>query len=733
MVLVSLSAATGVELWLFRGARAWFGVGPGEFLPLPLSALAAVILASPTGALVGAAFPLACCAGRSGSPGALEEDRTGMSLREGSRALGRVYALESLGSLIGGAVFTFWAVEHLNPVQTVMGCAALTLFASAGLLSALRRRSLGSAGLALIAGWLLVTAAMVGEGLNRSLVERRWREIAPEYELCAEAETKYQNLAVGRLAEQYTLYCDGQVSADFPDPYTFVPLAHFWMCQHPAPQNVLVLGGGAEGLLANVLQHPVVTVDYVEADDRLIELIDPYLAKQDHLALLDERVTVHHRDARHYVKTQRDRFDLVIARLPEPTSAMRARLLSDEFFGELRRAMTPRSVLCLTVAAGPGQLFAVSAEYLAMVRMSLGRHFDQVTVSWGNPAHIFAATGPGLVTTDPRELSRRYGERAVRSELFDPAWFDGAVDWLDERKVAQRRAELDAVGDIEVSTDLRPLIFLKRLALWEQVASGGTEGVIAGLCSVSWRWLLVALGFAGILPLVQGSVSPGLGGRRGDDRIGRGLRFARATVCLSVGTTGFVTMALSVVWLFAFQTLYGYVYQRIGWIVAVFMGGLVVGCWLAGRRVGRNGTGVTNYRSRLIAVDLALVGLSASVPAVLPALAALQSNPTTFALVESCIVAMVALTGILGGATFALAGGIQYELSGHRGTAAGRVVGADHAGACLGALVGGVLLVPVFGIVVCAVFLAALKTVSAAWLILAPTPPNQNPRSHGDG
>ncbi|UCF32583.1 MAG: hypothetical protein JSV78_09635, partial [Phycisphaerales bacterium] len=60
VVLLALGAASCVELWIFRGARAWLGVGPGELLPLPKTALAALLFVSPVGALVGAAFPLAC-------------------------------------------------------------------------------------------------------------------------------------------------------------------------------------------------------------------------------------------------------------------------------------------------------------------------------------------------------------------------------------------------------------------------------------------------------------------------------------------------------------------------------------------------------------------------------------------------------------------------------------------------------------------------------------------------
>ena len=367
-VLLALSVAACVELWVFRGGRAWLGVDPGELLPLPRTALAAVLFVSPASALVGMAFPLACCI-----PG-LEEPRASACPDSGTPAgrpkvtgrgllkLGNVYALESGGSLIGGALFSFWAVEHLSPIQTALFCGAITAGASAGLFLRTTGRRYGPACLGAVAVAVFLTSVFAGEALNRRLVDRRWRNVAPGYELCAEAESKYQNLAIGRRAEQFTLYCDGRVSADFPDPYTFVPLAHFWLCQHPAPQRVLVLGGGAEGLLAEILKHPVEHIDYVEPDPRQIELIEPYLARADQQALHDRQVTVHHIDARYFVKGQVDRFDLVIARLPEPMSALRARFYTDEFYRELRRAMTPRSVLCMTAAATPGGLSAASAD-----------------------------------------------------------------------------------------------------------------------------------------------------------------------------------------------------------------------------------------------------------------------------------------------------------------------------------------------------------------------------------
>jgi len=705
IVLLLLSLAACFDVWVFRGARAWLGVGPGELLPIPTTALAAMLFVSPASALVGLAFPLACrvrhdCDGRT---------TTGVG------PLGSVYALESAGSLIGGAGFSFWAVEHLSPIETALYCGTISVAASALLLRVTTGKRLGAFCLAVIAGFGFGLAALGGDVLNRYLVDRRWQTIAPGYTLCANMESRYQNLAVGRRAEQFTLYCDGQVSANFPDPYNDVPLAHFWMCEHPEPRRVLVLGGGAEGLLAEILRHPVEQIDYVETDPWKIELLAPFLTERDRFALSDQRVTVHHVDARYFVKTrgalpQEDRFDLVIARLAEPTSALSARYYTDAFYDELRHVMTPSSVLCMTVDATPTSLTPESARYLASIRATLRPHFPSITIGWGNPAQLLAATAPGLVSTDPAELTRRYTERGIHSEIFHPLWFQGATDWLDAKKVEQRAAELDAATEVEISTDLRPIAYVHRLIVWERMTGEPSGQVIARLRSIGWWKLVTGVVIVAVTTLIACRF-----------RYRSPSGWSAGAVILSVGTTGFVTMALSIVWLFAFQNLYGHVYQRIGWIIAVFMAGLVVGCGfvsLRTRRIAQSETLRQYLWRRMITVDVLLAGLALTAPAILQMLGAAQTTRVTFALVEVAISVLVALTGLLGGATFALAGGLQFGLNRDAGAAAGTVVGADHVGACLGALLTGVLLVPIFGTAAATLFLGTMKigTAVALWV-----------------
>ena len=56
------------------------------------------------------------------------------------------------------------------------------------------------------------------------------------------------------------------------------------------------------------------------------------------------------------------------------------------------------------------------------------------------------------------------------------------------------------------------------------------------------------------------------------------------TNCLvALATTGFTGIALEIVLLYAFQNIYGYIYERMGVIVAVFMVGLALGGYITNR------------------------------------------------------------------------------------------------------------------------------------------------------
>ena len=97
-------------------------------------------------------------------------------------------------------------------------------------------------------------------------------------------------------------------------------------------------------------------------------------------------------------------------------------------------------------------------------------------VGWGHPAPILAASTEGLVSTDAGELAGRYRARGIQSDLFDPAWFHGATDWLHPDKIEARVAELNAVQDAPISSDLHPVSFMPYALVGAVTVSAAKDG-----------------------------------------------------------------------------------------------------------------------------------------------------------------------------------------------------------------------------------------------------------------
>jgi spermidine synthase len=78
---------------------------------------------------------------------------------------------------------------------------------------------------------------------------------------------------------------------------------------------------------------------------------------------------------------------------------------------------------------------------------------------------------------------------------------------------------------------------------------------------------------------------------------------------------------------------------------------------------------------------------------------------------------LVVITGVLVGLEFPIAGKLYLMRKGELGITAGTIDSADHAGACIGALLTGVLFVPLFGISGSCVIIAVLNLMSLLFFL----------------
>jgi len=732
-LLLIVAVALPLQIVAVRIVRLILHVPPGEYASLAAIFAGSLLIFLPTSFSVGLFFPLACRA---------YQERAGGGA---AATVSRVYMIESVGSMVGGAALTYWLLPAMTAFRIVLLASTLGL-AAAALMAAGRKLRIVLAALAVCLAALVSVYPRWLAGVERRTVEARWRAFgalqpatsggSPEVRLAAETDTIYQNLAITESAGQYVLYADGRVMSQFPDPGAYEHSVHFVMAQNPGAKRVLLLGGNPVGDIPELLKYKLERLVYVELDPgvgRLIQAVQPALYD----AVLENRLPIIvSEDAPRYVRRCRESFDVILVNAPEPTTAGANRYYTLEFYRDLRRILAP-SGFVYTAVGSSERLQSEAADLGASVYQTLKRVFPVVRVTAETRNRFFAGSEEAGIGFSRKLLTARSEAAAIPTRFFKPAYFVMADEIDDEKTLEVER--IFAARRVPLNTNMRPATYFYNLLLWSRFSGSGVESFLGALRSldgiVMVKWLLaiglvclfvgvVLRGFrqgrlrseGGLVLRLVPPKSPDEGGNLGEGglvlRSPDALRdrdvggWSRAMLGLILLTTGLCGMALEIVLIFVFQGLYGYVYTRMGLIMAAFMLGLVLGA-PSGRLMA---AGKRSWAWLALAgVEVALLACALGIPKL--AGLSVSPDPTGRALAgfEILIYVAVIVVGWGVGAEFPLANRLYCDAGGALGAAAAITDAADHLGAAAGALLVGVVLVPVLGMAAACAVLAALK------------------------
>jgi spermidine synthase len=666
---LALGALTTAALCVIRSLQAILRVPTGEYAPFGAMALSIAAISVPLGAVVGLAFPLTCAAAR--RPG-----------RDEASEIGAVYAIESLGSIAGGLIFTYALVSHRDSFRSILIVNGACLAAAWLACRAWRLRLLGIAALALLSAHAALVVTGADTRLNELTVRRRWHALNPRLPLLRSLDSRYQHLVLTEQDGLYTVFGNGQCVFSFPNEPVSGGVAHLTLCEHPRPKRLLVIGGGMGGLLQHALMHAPERVDYVELDPAEFRIVDGFLPPDEVEALRDSRVFVHPEDGRRFVQRMagNQAYDVVLVNLPDPSTAMMNRFYTVEFFAEIRRVLAPGGILATRITSAVNYLGEEVGGYSGAVFHTLRAVFPHVVVTPGETQFFFAATEPGIVTSDMKILASRFESRNIRTDFFSPHHFAQYFETAERAAAVQR--EFEAMQGLPVNSDLRPVVYFLSLRLWDRFSGGHLGPALRLVGRARWEWLAAgAAGFV-VIRLLW------LAGFR---RTRAGM--PRFNALAAIGVAGFAAMALELALLFAYQSLCGFVYQKIGLILAMFMAGLASGAAGMGRLLSARRW---NWTLCLAILQGLSAAFALAIPGALRWLCAANSGAGGAA--QTAIPALVSASGLLTGALFPLASRVYLDGAPDIGRAAGWINCIDHAGGFAGALLTGVLLAPVLGI-----------------------------------
>jgi len=673
---ILFAAALPAALFAARSLRQLCGAAPGEGLGLAALFVSSLLLLAPVSAPHGALFALAGRIRRRHTP------ETG----------GFIYGWETWGTLAGGLILTFWLIPHFNSFRIVLAFCCLNFLACLPLLrgSGDERapRLAGLCALAALAAAILACGP-AADAWQRASLRRQW----PGCEVVFYDNSVYGNVTVLKSGEQFTFLSDGVPAATSPVPdiESVEELAHFALLAHPAPENVLVLGGGAGGLLREILKHPVRHVDYAELDPLFLAALTRFAAPLTKNELRDPRVSIHLADGRLFVKNATRRYDVILLGAPRPDSLQANRLLTQEFFLLAHSRLKPGGLLAFSLPGSTAFLEPNLASLNSCVLQAAAGVFAQVRPIPGDTNIFLACDSPELARFDAALLTKRLRERRIRTGFVGPEQLSLR---LEEQWTRMFQGFLAPVASrAGVNRDFNPRAVIHDLADWNAMFSPLAARLF------SWAELLtLPRAAAGLAVLLLAALAWN----------GRRRRLCAFAAPGAIAATGFGGMVYNMTLTFAFQALYGYVYLWIGLLVSVFMAGAAAASLFFSR-----GTGPA--RRAFLGAELALVVFSATLPMSLQALA---NSPVPDSLMKGAFLILCLVSGALTGAQFPLACRM-------RGPGMAALYSCDLLGGWLGAVLGGVVLLPVLGLRGVCFGVALLKLASLALCATALPPEEQ--------
>jgi spermidine synthase len=690
MLQLALSIAFPLAIFLCRLFKNILLATPGEalgFVPIFYSSLLILI---PVTLPYGALFTYGC-------------KLYARSDGEDASSVGQVYLLETVGSMIGGLLLTFLLIQYFNSFTIAFLIAFSNSLMSIFLLRAnpISSRAIFQKAFMILSIFLAFLFAFallpqISSSIHQFSIRSQWRGLnVIHYE-----NSIYGNITVTKRGEQYTFFADGvpSITSPVPDISFIEDFVHFPMLFHEKPESILILNSGAGGMIHEILKYPVTRVDYVELDPLLLKLVQKFPTPLTQSELSDRRVKIHYMDGRLFVQRTGERFDLIFIGLSTPQSLQTNRLFSSEFFSLAKEKMNSNSILALSL---PGSVTYISPELRDLngcILDTLRSIYHHVRVIPGDVNLYIASDSDLLEKISPNVISKRLEERKVQTSLITGNYIDYRLNdrWLKWfwQSMGGRKAH--------INSDFHPLGVFFNLSYWNSLFSPYLTGVFKWYQNNSLtlsvaKIILITLLLATLFIKIP--------------------RLSRHAITYSIFTTGLTAMVFSLAIIFAFQTLYGYLYHQIGLLIAIFMFGIASGSFFITKRFDR----MRKDSLLFLKTEVAIIFFSILFPFVFLASSHHLENKVIYFTLYGAVLIMSFLSGMFIGLQFPLANKIylrSHPEKGLLGQTAGLLYGADLFGGFVGGLSGGVLLLPILGLKETCFIMAMLKMSSLALLLI---------------
>lgn len=688
VVTLLFSISLVVSVFIVRILKGLLGISVGETVSFTYMFLSTLGVLAPVSITHGALFTIGCL--------------IYSSARNSSNVVGKVYLIEMIGTFVGGFLFTYILLPRLNTFSISSGIGLIGCLTSLLLLYPERtRRTVSEKAtfyLTTVFTLLFTLLTLYSGSVHQFSIGLQWKGLnVVHYQ-----NSRHGNICVIENEGQYLFFQDGvpTVITPVPDAAFIEQFVHIPMLAHPKPERVLIIGGGAGGMIKEVLRHPTVkSVEYAEIDPLLIKLLRKFSTPLTEAELNDKRVKIKYIDGRLMVRNSKRKFDLILTGISDPSNLQLNRLFTKEFFLLARSKLKQEGIF---VTGIKGSLIHTNMELKNLnscIYRTLNLVFPHVRFLIAEGTNIIlASNSDAIISVDGRLIRTRLKDRGIDISRGIPRYIEQSLhpgwrQWFDN---------FIEGGSKKINYDFKPIGVFYSINYWNSLFAPYLARVfryfehinLLKISSASFVLILLFLTFGLI--------------KRNSSHI---------AVPLSIMTTGFGGMVFDLVYIFGFQSIYGYVFNWIGILVSAFMAGGAAGAWIA-----------TKYRQIeiycfrfFVATEVSIMVFALLCPILIGQLGGATLDGSSL-IMKPVFFALSVVGGFLTGFQFPVASWLYPLYYGDkRKVTAGRMGGtlysSDLLGGWIGGMVGGGVLLPVLGIYGTCITVFTIKLVSFTFLM----------------
>lgn len=609
-------------------------------------------------------------------------------------SLGLVYFRDSLGAMAGGILFSFIFVHFLTPWQFIELLSLINLLVVILLSSAYSKKYQIISYFFLVIflfSWLMGIFTYL-EKQSRSLI---WGETS----IIAEKYTKYGQIVVTKMASQINFYENGLLLFTYPNKMESEENVHLAMLQSNSPKKILLLGGGLCGELSELKKYKTDLITYVELDPEIINSAKKFIPKFEDTIQNTKNLSINFGDARLFLDKTKEKYNLVLVSMPDPCNAQLNRFYTQEFFQKIKGVLEPNGIVSFKVTSSENYINREQARFLILERNTLKTVFDDVVIFPGNNNRFFASDGIKL--TDKNSiLEKRLKKLRLKTDFISSYFLPFELS-AERMEYLQQTLDKASKNFEQINSDFAPVSYFFDMVLWNSKFSTPTssKNIMSVLEFLKMRHYIFSILLLLLLSIIFS------------------LFFSEKTlwfIGLPVAIIGFSEIALEIIIILAFQVLYGYAYYQLGILITFFMAGLSIGSYVIQKSPPQHHDKLTImllFYQILMALFCGLLLITFHF------LSGLTVN--LISLFSRLIFPLLVLaTGFLGGVHFPLSGRVYLIKHKNIGTTVGWLYWLDLFGSAVGAVLLGIIMIPLLGIYQTITTIILLNLVAVITLML---------------